>query len=81
MKRSSIVFMGDIWYCRHGIKLGIWGSGVQTTAAPGNLWQRVAKKLQVHFKRLKKSINMNTTWNWKKEKKIVAKNVFLILAV
>jgi len=31
----------------HGIRLGIWGSRVRTTAAPGNLWPWVAKKLQV----------------------------------
>jgi len=30
---------------RSGIRLGIWGSVVQTPAAPGNLWPRVAKKI------------------------------------
>jgi len=29
----------------HGIRLGIWGYGVWTLAAPGNLWLRVAKKI------------------------------------
>jgi len=33
----------------HSIRLGIWGSRVQTPAALGNLWPRVVKKIQIKY--------------------------------
>jgi len=48
------IFHKSPWPSGHGIKLGIWGSGVWTPAPPWNLWPRVAKKItsDYHLKTL-----------------------------